>query len=137
MSAIENLRRTIDNFYNGRILNAVGALFVIYASKLLLDACVLGSTECWAIAAALGICFYFKPQMSIILYAIALFFSVMHISGFMVIVLTVITLIVITQAHPTAWALFMLPLAFIPGSPFLSAGFAILFFGICMYRISQ
>ena len=133
MSAIENLRRTIDNFYNGRILNAVGALFVIYASKLLLDACVLGSTECWAIAAALGICFYFKPQMSIILYAIALFFSVMHISGFMVIVLTVITLIVITQAHPTAWALFMLPLAFIPGSPFLSVGFAILFFGICMY----
>lgn len=133
MSVIENLRRTIDNFYNGRLWNAVGALLVMYASKLLLNSCLLGSNECWAIAAVLGICFYFRPQYAIILYAIATFFSLMHISGFMVIVLTVITLILITSSHPAAWALFVLPAAFIPGSPLLSVGFAILFFGICMY----
>lgn len=133
MGFIENLRRTIDNFYNGRLWNAVGALFVIYASKVLLDGCMLGSNECWGIAAVLGICFYFKPQMSIVLYAVAVFFSLMHISAFMVIVLTALTLILNTNAHPAAWAVYMLPLAFIPGSPFISIGFAILFFGICMF----
>ena len=133
MNAIEGIRRSIDSFYNSRIWNGIGALLVMYASKMLLDASLLGSGACWGIAAALGVCFYFKPQMTIILYSIAVFFSLMHISGFMVVVLTVITIILNTTAHPTAWAVMMLPLAFIPGSPLLSVGFAIFFFGICMF----
>ena len=133
MNALEGLSRSIDSFYNSRIWNGIGALLVMYASKMLLDASLLGSGACWGIAAALGVCFYFKPQMTIILYSIAVFFSLMHISGFMVVVLTVITIILNTTAHPTAWAVMMLPLAFIPGSPLLSVGFAIFFFGICMF----
>ena len=133
MGFIEGLRRTIDNFYNGRLWNAVGALIAMYASKMLLDSCVLSANACWAIAAVLGVCFYFMPQVSIILYTIAVFFSLMHVSAFMVIVLTVLTLLLNTNAHPAACAVFMLPLAFLPGSPLLSVGFAILFFGICMF----
>ena len=133
MEFIESIRRKIDGIYNARIWNALGALIVMYASKLLLSTCFLASGPCWAIAAALGICFFVHPQSSIILFAVAVFFSVMHISGFMVIVLTVLVLLLNTTSHPSAWATLALPLAFLPGSPVISVGFALLFFGMCMY----
>ncbi|MBQ9074453.1 MAG: AAA family ATPase [Mogibacterium sp.] len=133
MVALENIRRAIDSIYNGRIWNAIGALLAIGATKILLASSFLQPNICWVCAAAVGICFYFKPQIAVILGAAAVFAATLHISGFMVIVLAVITLLLNSTSHPSAWATLVLPLAFLPGSPVLSIGFFILFFGLCMY----
>ena len=133
MEALESIRRAIDNFYNARIWNAIGALLAAYATKVLLMTSFLEPNLCWAAGALVGICFYFKPQIAVVLSAVAVFAATMHISGFMVIVLAVITLLLNSTAHPAAWAAIFLPLAFLPGSLFIPVGFAILFFGLCMY----
>ena len=133
MSALENIRTTIDKLYNARIWNAIGALTVVFAIKAILSTSSLSAGACWGCAAVIGIAFYYTPMFSILLTAIALFLAVSHINAFMVVVLVVLTLILNSSAHPTAWATIMLPLAFIPGSPLQAAGFAILFFGLCMY----
>ena len=133
MVALENIRRAIDSIYNARIWNAIGALLVMGATKILLASSFLQPNVCWACAALVGICFYFKPQIAVVLGAVAVFAATLHISGFMVIVLAAITLLLNSTSHPSAWATLVMPLAFLPGSPVLSAGFAILFFGLCMY----
>ena len=133
MVALENIRKAIDNLYNARFWNAIGALTVMYAIRILLASSPLESGIVWAVGAAIGIIFYLSPEFSVVLTAIAVFLAVSHISGFMVIVLAVLTLLLNSKAHPSAWSAIMLPLAFIPGSPLLPVGFAILFFGLCMY----
>lgn len=133
MTALENIRRTIDRLYNDKIWNAIGALTVMYAIKVLLATSALTPGICWACGAAIGLAFYSIPVFSVLLAAIAVFMAVSHISGFMVIVLVVLMVLLNSSSHPTAWATIMMPLAFIPGSPLQSVGFAILFFGLCMY----
>lgn len=133
MGILESIRRGIDRMYNARLWNAIGALIVMYAANKLMSTSFMQSEICMAAAVVIGVCFYISPQLSIILGTIAVFFSVMHISGFMVIVLALLTIILNSTSHPTSWATLVLPLAFLPGSPLASVGFALLFFGICMY----
>jgi transitional endoplasmic reticulum ATPase len=135
MEALENIRRAIDNMYNARLWNAIGALLAAYATKILLMSSFLEPNLCWAAGALVGICFYFKPQAAVALNACAVFAATMHISAFMSIILAVLTLLLNSKAHPAAWAAIFLPMAFLPGSPLLAVGFVIFFFGLCMYVI--
>ena len=133
MTALESMRRAIDGVYNARLANLIGALTAAVATKLLLMSSFLEPNLCWACGALVGICFYFKPQVAVVLSAVAVFAATSHISGFMVIILAVITLLLNSEAHPSSWAAIALPLAFLPVSPLQSIGFFFLFFGLCMY----
>lgn len=133
MEALENIRRAIDSVYNARIWNAFGALLTVFSTKMLLATSPLDSNLCWAVGALVGICFYFRPSIAVILSAAAVFIATAHISGFMSIVLLIVTFLLFSPSHPSAWATIMLPLAFLPGSVIQSIGFTILFFGLCLY----
>ena len=78
MEALESIRRAIDNFYNARIWNAIGALLAAYATKVLLMTSFLEPNLCWAAGALVGICFYFKPQIAVVLSAVAVFAATMY-----------------------------------------------------------
>ncbi|MBR0308296.1 MAG: hypothetical protein IJH92_05335, partial [Mogibacterium sp.] len=133
MTALENIRRTIDRLYHAKLWDAFGALTVMYAIKILLATSGLTSGTCWACGAAVGLAFYAVPAFSVILAAIAAFMAISHISGLMAAVIVLLMVLLYSSSHPTAWATIMMPLAFIPGSPLQPVGFAILFFGLCMY----
>ena len=133
MNALESIRRTIDSIYNAKLWNAIGALIAIFATKQVMAASMLSGNVCWAIAAIVGLIFFASPQLAVVAAAVAVAFSFIHISAFMCIVLGVITLILNSRSHPSAWAVLVIPLAFLPGSKLLAVGFAILFFGLCMF----
>ena len=132
MELIENIRRSIDRFYNGRIWNAVGAVLAAAATKILLASSFLDPSVAWAAGALVGICFYVNASVGAVLSAVAVFVATAHISGIMSLVLAALTFFMFSTSHPPVWAAIVLPLAFLPGSPVLSVGFAILFFGLCM-----
>ncbi|MBQ6389268.1 MAG: AAA family ATPase [Mogibacterium sp.] len=133
MVFLDDLRKTLDRFYNAKLWNFVGALTVVYAIKQILQVSVLDSSMSWVVAAIVGVLFFAAPGVAVIGAACAVFFSMMHINGFMAVVLALCTMLMYSKAHPSAWSAIVLPLAFLPGSPVMSVGFAILFYGMCMY----
>lgn len=100
MELIENIRRSIDRFYNGRIWNAVGAVLAAAATKILLASSFLDPSVAWAAGALVGICFYVNASAGAVLSAIAVFVAIAHISGIMSLVLAVLTFCILRS--PTA-----------------------------------
>ncbi len=133
MAVIEDIRASLDKYFNARIWNAIGALIVVYVVRQQLLVSVLESSLIWVIAAITGILFFVSPGVALVAEACIVFFSLMHINGLMAVLLAVLTMFLYSKAHPAAWSAIVLPLAFLPGSPVQSVGFAILFFGMCLY----
>lgn len=134
MNTLESIRKTIDRFYNAKLWNAIGAVLAVLAVKQILATSVFDNTVSWAFAAVTGALFFANPYLGLFANAAVLFFAFSHINAFMVIVLIVLSLLLASNAHPAVWSIIVMPLAFLPGSPILSFGFVILFYGMCMYE---
>ena len=134
MSTIENIRKTLDHYYNAKVWNAIGAVLVILAQKEMLATSVLDDTLSWAAAAAAGVLFFITPVGGAVMTVINIFLAFAHINGFMTVALIVLTLMMASTAHPATWSALVMPAVFIPGSAVSSAAFIILFFGMFMYE---
>ena len=134
MSTLESIRKTIDRFYNAKLWNAVGAVLAVLAVKQVLATSVLDNTVSWAAAAATGALFFINPILGVIADAAVIVLAFSHINTFMMTVLVLLSLLLVSGAHPAAWSVIVMPMAFLPGSPVQSLGFVILFYGMCMYE---
>ena len=77
-----------------------------------------------------GLLFFTAPGGAVVAAGCIVFFAMMQINGLMAVILGVLTMLMYTKAHPSAWSAIVLPLALLPGSPIAAVGFLIFLFAV-------